>query len=526
MGVKRYEKSEINSINKTGVYIRLSVEDYEDMDKNSIGNQREIIKKYAISHNLNLIKEYIDNGISGLSFKRENFQKLMNDVENNIINTIIFKDLSRFGRNHIEVSKKLKYLVYDKKIRIISVVDKIDTFENPNVIENIETSYRILMNEEYSRDISKKIKTAKRTLQMQGKYIKNLAPFGYKRDPNNKDKLIIDKEESKIVKLIFKLAKEEKSYNYIAKYLNENNIKRQKTRTKKIGDNSKYKWTPTRIKNIIENQEYTGCTVQHKYKINFSDRKPIKLPESEWIIVKNTHEPLVSVEDFNWIKEHRIVNGISINPSSHISLFFGYLFCDECEAPLEKFNYKKKDGRYGIYKCKNYCNDDLNHGFVSEENLKKETLNQINKFLTKIKKLLNDKSVDNILSINDSLRKEIGRHSKKIIKFNQSKSDLYIDWKNEKIDAKAFNNKLKQINEKIKLENDEIKNIKGKIDLNEDLIVGICKCKELLKKYKKIDELSREVLYDFVEKIFVNKKREIFMKFKVEKYINFDFKKA
>ena len=188
-----------------GIYIRLSQEDGDKEESNSVTNQRELINSYiSEDKELNVYDYYIDDGWSGTNFDRPDFKRLIADVENNVINTIIVKDLSRFGRNYIEVGNFIEQVFPQYKIRFISISDKIDNFKNPESLNSMIFPFKNMINEEYCRDISRKIRSVKLIGAKKGNFMQGLAPYGYIKNPEDKHKFIIDDEAAKIIKLIYK----------------------------------------------------------------------------------------------------------------------------------------------------------------------------------------------------------------------------------------------------------------------------------------------------------------------------------
>ena len=292
---------------KVALYIRLSREDEEDkIESNSVTNQRALLQEYLKNKNEFVIYDiYIDDGYSGTDFNRPNFQRLLNDMKDNKFNTIIVKDLSRLGRNYIEVGNYIEQIFPLFKIRFISINDMIDSYKDPASINNVIVPFKNLMNDEYCRDISMKIRSAFNTKKRNGDFVGAWAPYGYIKDPKNKYHLIIDEESSQTVKLIFKWALEGKGRNTIAKELNKMGILNPTGYKQKILNlnytnlsatsfGNDYAWTNTTISQILKNRVYVGDMVQCKERVvSYKIHKIVKNPKEDWIIVENTHEPIV-----------------------------------------------------------------------------------------------------------------------------------------------------------------------------------------------------------------------------------------
>lgn len=188
-----------------GIYIRLSQEDGDKEESNSVTSQREIIDYYLKNESdIELYDYYIDDGFTGTDFKRPSFQRMLDDIQKGSINTIIVKDLSRFGRNYIEVGNFIEQVFPQYKIRFISISDKIDNFKNPESLNSMIFPFKNMINEEYCRDISRKIRSVKLIGAKKGNFMQGLAPYGYIKNPEDKHKFIIDDEAAKIIKLIYK----------------------------------------------------------------------------------------------------------------------------------------------------------------------------------------------------------------------------------------------------------------------------------------------------------------------------------
>ena len=258
-----------------GVYIRLSQEDGDKEESNSVINQREIITSFVKENSdLKLFDYYIDDGYSGTNFDRPGFKKLIDDVENNKINCIVVKDLSRFGRNYIEVGNYLEQIFPVSNIRFISINDYIDSYKEPESLNSIIVPFKNLMNDEYSRDISQKVKYALNTRKRNGEFMGSVVPYGYLRSEEDKHKLIVDENLREVIKKIFSLALTGIGTTIIARKLNDENILspgEYKVQVLKLKGNFRKKdkqsfWTDSSVASILRNRIYLGEMVQCKYK--------------------------------------------------------------------------------------------------------------------------------------------------------------------------------------------------------------------------------------------------------------------
>lgn len=358
-----------NKLFKVGIYARISRDDETIKESNSISNQKKLLLAYlAHEKNIEIIDYYIDDGYTGTDFNRPAFLRMYNDIKQERINTIIVKDLSRLGRNYITLGEYLEYIFPLYNIRIISVNDNIDNYKNPNSLNNILVPFKNLLNDEYARDISIKVKSALNAKRYNGEYVGSTPPYGYKKDPFNKNKLIIDKNTSSIVQLIFTLANKNYSFLKIANYLNDLNIINPATykeiyyNQKNINNslNKTGSWSSSSISSILHNRVYCGDLVQYKTKtISYKIHKSIKNPKNEMIIVPNTHDPLISKEIFENVQNNIKKRTIKTTVSNNNHLFTGYLKCYDCRYNMKrvKAGYRKdhKTKDYYFY-CSTYRN--------------------------------------------------------------------------------------------------------------------------------------------------------------------------
>lgn len=365
----------INNVYKVGIYIRLSKEDI-DKEKNneseSIKNQRKLIYKYLKDNNLTVYKEYIDDGYSGTNFNRPGFINLMNDIDNGNINMVITKDLSRLGRDYIKTGYYVEEYFPIKKIRYISILDGIDTYQNTS--NNDIAPFKALFNDMVSKDTSKKIKSILKNKKEQGLFLGSKAPYGYKKDTSNKNKLVIDEEESLIVKKIFELALKGKSNLKIASYLNKLNIPSP----------SNSKWTTSSIYNILNNKEYTGCLISNVWtSISYKNKTRIKREPHEWIIIENTHEKIIDKKIYQLVNDKKKSKSKSTLIKRKRLLLEGIIYCTDCGSKLGVSYLKKRN--YYILNCNKYKKNpkDCTSHYVKYKDLEDIVINRIKEILNK-----------------------------------------------------------------------------------------------------------------------------------------------
>ena len=352
-------------------YLRLSKEDNENIESNSIVNQRELIEQYISNKDdLQIVDYYIDDGYSGTNFNRPGFRRLLQDMKNKKINCIIVKDLSRFARSHIEADMYFENIFPYLNIRFISVIENIDSFENPDSMDNLIVPFKNLLNDAYAKDISKKVKSALLTKRLNGEFIGTSATYGYLKNPKDKHKLIIDEEASKNVIKIFNDIIEGKTASEIANELNSNNV--LTPASYKIKNNNievDKKWNVKMINVILQNRVYTGDLIQGKKKVeSYRTHKLITTNKDEWIIVENNHEPIISKEEFDEVQE--ILNkNKSARSNKEKDLFYNFLKCADCGSSFTV----RKVKNYEYYYCTSY----VRNGACTSHSIRKDKLVEI-----------------------------------------------------------------------------------------------------------------------------------------------------
>lgn len=345
---------------KVAGYVRLSKEDKIKDESNSVTNQKAIMKSYIKNNtDLELVDFYIDDGYSGTTFDRPDFKRMIRDITENKVNTIIAKNLSRFGRNHIESDNYLENILPGYNVRFISILDDIDSLKNPKSVSSIAVPLKNLMNDQYARDISEKVKSTLKIKQLNGEFIGVTAPYGYLKNPKDKHKFIIDRESSYIVKKIFNMILLGKSRKEIAKHLNNKNIltpslyklNKEKVNTEELIVSKK--WNAEIVNRILRNETYIGTLIQNiKTKPNYRTDKLIDVNKYKWIITENHHEPIISKEKFDEVQ--KLLNRkVKANKDNEIDLFSGYLKCLHCGNHL--IIRKSKNQVY--YYCSSYLKD-------------------------------------------------------------------------------------------------------------------------------------------------------------------------
>ncbi len=466
-----------NSTNyQVAIYIRLSKEDenkQKDSESESIINQRSLLLSYISDNNLVLKEEYVDDGFSGTTFNRPSFNRMISDIENGKINMVITKDLSRLGRDYIQSGYYLEQYFPMKKVRYVSILDNIDT--SIDSTNNDIAPFKSLFNDMQSKDNSKKIRSILRNRKKQGLFLGSSSSFGYKKDPNNKHKLIIDDKTAPIVRKIFDLALINKSNSSIAAILNkENTITPIIYKNIKIAKRFKSPevWSASSVHQILKNKMYTGNMIQGiQAKLNYKSSKRIILDESQWIEVKNTHPAIVTEEEYNLINSsyHKRRKLLTQRPKL---LLEGLVFCEECNCLLGlKLDKRSKNKIHYIMNCNRYSrnpkNEDCTSHYIRYEILEEEVLKLLKKqYQTiKIEKILNNiKIINNIYNKENKLNTE--KKLEKTIRESEMKIiSIYNDKVKKIISEKVYKILIKNVEAELSSLNKQLESIKSKKEI-------------------------------------------------------------
>lgn len=384
------------------MYLRLSRDDSNVKDvtdkagsmiseSDSIGNQRELIRAFIQEQqDIDLYDIYVDDGFSGSNFDRPEFKRMISDIEAGRANCVIVKDLSRFGRDYIESGRYIQKIFPALSVRFIALTDHYDSFKTDIGVSGIILPVKNFINDSYCRDISTKVKSQFEVKRKNGECIASFALYGYKKAENNKNQLIVDAYAAEIVRRIFSWKIEGIAVSAIAEKLNELGILSPKEYKKSIGVNYKggfcgavkSQWSSSTIKRILTNEMYLGHMVQGKTeKINYKVKKSVEKPKKDWVKVENTHEPIISEDNFQIVQNLLKADG-RISPASERNNFFmGLLFCGDCqEQMIRRVNrYKNIQRMYYICSTKNRGEGCSRHGIL-EEQLKEIVMELVRRF--------------------------------------------------------------------------------------------------------------------------------------------------
>lgn len=514
----------VNNINaKVGIYLRISLEDGDKQESNSIDNQRKLIYEYLNKNNFVNMVEFIDDGCTGTNFNRQGFKDLINNIENGNINTVITKDVSRIGRNYVKTGYYIEDYFVNKGVRYISILDDIDTYHD--VIGNELLPFRAILNDMYSKDISLKQKSSLKERKRRGRYIACYAPYGYKKNKQTVGKLDIDEEAAEIVRRIFKLFLEGMGTTSIAKILTEEKIPTPAMHLNMNSDKSSIfytVWKGNSVKRILRNETYLGFMIQNKETtVSHKNAKRVYLNKEDYIVIPNHHVPIISKEDFD--KANKILDSKkrTYNKMHEKTLLHDLLYCEECKKRLAR-----KDDKDKIYY---YCRTRTvfhlceNSNYLSYINIEDEVLKYIKQFLEKYsdKDLLRQAYISEYSknkTNKDEYNELLINHSKELLKINNKLDTLYSDKLNNVISAdmyKKYSATLKK--EQKDLEN-KISEIKTYINIEEKKLQSLNESEKnidnLIKRFCNLESINQDVINEFIEKISIDKNRDFHISLK------------
>lgn len=512
-----------NSVDKENIavmYLRLSKEDGEKVESNSISNQREIINSYVKRNQITMVKEYVDDGYSGVNFDRPNFKEMISDAYDKKFDTIIVKDLSRFGRDYIEAGKYIQRIFPENGIRFISVNDNYDSKSADMNDTHLILPIKNFINDSYCRDISNKVKSSQKIKREKGDYISAFAPYGYKKSEENKNKLVIDEQAAPNIKNIFDMKLLGYSSKAIADELNRLGVltprKYKESQGFKCNGFQNIKggnWSAKAVNRIIENEVYIGNTLQGKsITLNYKNKKQIGKDKEEWIRVEDTHESIVSNEIFaiaNTMLKRDLNNS---RGKDKIDIFTGMLFCKECGSSLIRRTVKYKGREDVFYICSKYNKEkSCSRHSIKEETLIKAVSKIIKSYIEFNEKLY---SKVRLIDININLKdNQIPILKREKAMTEELLSSLYLDLKEDVISKEEYQlfrknyvEKLTKLDESIQYRLKRQEDTKYKIDENKSWIIDI-------NRYKNLSEIDRLSVVMLIDKIYISEDKTIDVRF-------------
>lgn len=508
---------------RAALYCRLSSDDAYLGESGSIQTQRALLTQYCKENNIPVYDVYVDDGFSGTNFERPDFKRMLVDLENHKANLVIVKDLSRFGREYAQMGMYIENDFEDWNIRFISIGESIDTL---NGTDGILMPITNVINSQYAKECSRKTKQAHRALAKEGKFIGSRAPFGYMKDPNDRHHLIIDEEAAAVVQDIFRMFCDGIGYVRMTKILREQKVLNPQAYFNKNNPDyyksdywrQDFDWHATSIRAILNNPVYLGQTTFGRTKVKGrTKKKKVAVDESEWIVVENTHEPLIEQE--TWDLVHDIMkNRRRETKRGEVQMFAGLVKCADCGSALNvSYNSKKK--KFTGFSCwvyKNYGKERCTSHAIGYQTLYNIVLEDIRrqaecvadsreKYIEILENRMDEKAEQDIKKTKSELKKVV----KRLAQLDKILNKLYEDRALEKISEERYLSMSSNYENEYNELKDEQTDLKEQIVQTETAEYNAKIFTDLIEKYINITELNARILNELIEKIVVHEKEII-----------------
>ena len=507
----------------TALYCRLSRDDELQGDSNSIKNQKAILQKYATDNGFGNIQFFVDDGYSGTTFDRPDWQRLSGMIDEGQIGTLIVKDMSRLGRDYLQVGMLTEMVFPNNDVRFIAVNNGVDSV---NGTENDMTPFINLFNEFYAKDTSRKIRAVFKAKGNAGKPLCTNPPYGYIKDPEDKNHWIIDETAAEVVREIFHLCVQGYGVSKIANIITAKHIMNPTAHAKALGigvsDNRStaddYKWVNSTISHMLTRQEYIGSTVNFKtYRKSYKQKKQLKNDPDNWQIFEGTHEAIIDSETFAIVQRLR-EGRRRVTPMGEMPILSGMLFCADCGAKLYQVRHRGWTHDKEHFVCATYrkvkggCSSHQIRNVVVEE-LLLDGIRNITAFARdhedEFVQMVTDKTR---AEVNRSLRddkRELEQAQVRTGKLDGIIQRLYEDNLNGKISDERFAKMTASYEDEQKTLEFRVRELKAAIGTVTENASNVDAFLKLVRRYTDIQELTAEIIREFVEKIYVYKAERI-----------------
>ncbi len=511
---------------KAAIYIRVSKDDGDKMESNSISNQRTLIRSFLQNKpEIEICSERIDDGYSGVSFDRPAVREMLRDIREGSVNCVVVKDLSRFGRNYIETGRYIEQVFPFMGVRFIAINDGFDSASKLSQSDGMIIPFKNLINDAYSRDISIKVRSGQNIRRRQGDYIGAFPLYGYFRSAENKYKLVIDDYAAMTIRDIFKWKIQGMSNQGIARRLNAMGILSPLEYKRMLGWaystsfqlHPVAKWSAASVLRVLKNEIYTGTMIQGKESSpNYKIKKRFKKPPAQWMKVADTHQAIISDDDFALVKRLLAADTRTAPENDDLHLFSGLLQCGSCHHGMIRRPVKSGGKTYVYYVCRTQKTDRkkcTGRSRIGELKLTACVLEVLQKLIHTACEM--DEILDYIDALplkQDDVQKTDLRIQKKQEEYSHCQKnilELYEDYKKGIVNRdnyfawkSNYEENCRQIKEAVKILNEERWNLFNNYELQNGWI-------EEFRKYKEIRELTRPLLASLIEKIEVTDKNTL-----------------
>lgn len=516
------------------IYVRISDEEKKRGTYDSIGNQIKILKELAAKKGLTNLEVYRDDSRTGGNFDRPDFNRMISDIENRKVNCVLVKDLSRFGREHIDGDYYLEIFLPKHNVRFITQHEGFDSYLDPQRMNSIEAPLINLFNEQYLRQVSNSTKASLKIKRKEGKYVLPQVPYGYLRSPADKYKLIVDEDVRHVIEDIFTMYLSNKSLNEIAHILERKGIlppSQLKRKRKGLTPNPDVVWRAPVVKSILSQDILTGHMVQGKtvsYSHKVKTRTP--LPKEQWIIVRDTHEKIIDEDTFNQVqtllsKQTRPKTRVKNPHTAKPSVLAGYVVCADCLSQMQRSKTTKDGKAHYYYRCK--TNKQLGRSSCSSHLIAEDVIMEV--LLSSINSL-----IDSFVDVEAALCRNANNETALMRKRLQHQLDAaliereritntranafhsYINKLDETLTDEAYVNLRESIERMDKDNKERISSLKQDLEMLGNGDAYMTSFIQRIEKYQGIKELTRDLLASLVERILIDGDKSIRVEFKFQ----------
>ena len=498
----------------TALYCRLSQDDMLQGESNSITNQKAILKKYAEDNGFSNPVFYVDDGVSGTTWEREGFKAMLADIEEGKVGTVITKDLSRLGRDYLKTGEYIEIIFPDHDVRYIAINDGVDTLKSENEL----MAFKNIFNDWYARDTSKQIRAVFKAKGQSGKHLSNPI-YGYKHSETDKNLWVIDDEAAEVVRKIFHLCIDGYGPTQIARILTEQGIPTPTAYALSQGRDNGHKnaklhrWGNETIAHILEKAEYCGHTVNFRTHVkSYKNKKRVDNPKEDWLIFENTHEAIITQQEFDLVQELRKNKR---RPTKHeeVNPFSGICYCADCGKKLYLCRATTMTADQEHLKCGTYAKDKngCTIHFVRTIVLKEIILGELNKMVAFVKdnedefvQMAMDNSVQKQSSELSKSRKKLKESEKRIAELDRLFTRLYEDNVSGKISDERFSIMSAGYEDEQKKLRATVAELTDFIETAEQKSADVTAFISVVQKYERITELTPEIMHELIEKIVVH----------------------
>ena len=518
----------VNKIYHAAIYVRLSKEDGDvasaaKAESNSISNQKNLIKDFLKDKDdIIVVSERVDDGYSGSNFERPGFQMMMDDIRRGTVDCVIVKDLSRFGREYIDSGKYIERLFPALGVRFIAVNDHIDSKEESSR-DDIVVPFKNLMNDAYCRDISIKIRSHLEVKRKNGEYTGAFTPYGYKKDENDRNRLVPDLYAAGVVRGIFRMKLSGMSQSAIAESLNRQGVLSPMEYKHSLGiriqDNFKTheqaEWSSMSVRRILENEVYVGTLIQGRHSTpNHKIKKIVDKPKEEWIKIEDSHEPVISRREFAIVQRLLGMDTRTSPNEGEVYVLSGLAVCADCGAPMIKRNVPAGRKVYSYYICsKNAATKECGTHRIPKEKLENLVFEVLQTHIANVLDTGRILEYINTVPFQELEIKELERQKEakeqEIERCRGLRDMLYEDLKDEIVSKEDYAELYEGYNSRRKKAEEAVRKLKHEIQKVMEARTDKYEWLRYFKEYQNISELSRMAVVELIDRVRVSDKDHI-----------------